>query len=561
MKHRQCLLAIQSRDRKGADRLLTRAARMIPFFCAVILSALAGARAAEGVVTKVAESFEAAPWVVDVWSKAKGQAALSTGAAPGEKCLEVEARFGGQGFEWFAVNPAAPLAIPGELKSVRLRAKTSDPRCAFFLKFKDGWGRSEAGKAKLEWVLPVKAADQWTTLEFAVPAGWVQPLTLDGLAAHNWDFQNEARTVKFWLAGLEVTTDLSQVDPETGLLKTWRPNAAESDPKKQVKEPPKTPLLSTEFSAAAVSNVFSRSAPSFLLAIRNWRAGKLAGKVACQVQDNAGQTVLQEELPVEAESTASLKLPLKLERFGLYTLSATLTLAGAAPQARKIAFAYLPDYRELSDAQKMASPYGLNVHGGNEKLRLEPFRAAGLVWFRDYAFSYEWLLRAKGADKRYAGWPYFPPLVRRYEDLGVKLLPCLQGSITPPQAKDGKAAPRIGPDRAWAQEIADLLSAFPKVTHWELSNEYDLKKENAAAEEPLQWANYRAYHKRFAEIIATLGNGEVTAVENGRAGIFPEREKQCVASGDFAALGVLNNHHYCGVDPPETNYGNFNTGF
>ena len=125
----------------------------------------------------------------------------------------------------------------------------------------------------------------------------------------------------------------------------------------------------------------------------------------------------------------------------------------------------------------------MNVHGGNEKLRLEPFRNAGMVWFRDYAFSYDWLLRAKGDDKRYAGWPYYPALIKRYEDLGVKLLPCLQGAIKPPQ---GAAKPALGPDRAWTREIADILNAFPKITHWELSNEYDLKKDNAAAEEAIQ---------------------------------------------------------------------------
>lgn len=525
---------------------------------------VAGVRAGEGAVTKVAETFESTPWVVDVWAKAKGRTALAADAAPegdSRKSLEVEVQFSGQGFEWFSVHPVLPLVVPGELKSVRLRAKTGDPRCTFLLKFKDGWGRTETGAAKLEWPLPVKTAGQWTTLEFKVPADWVQPLTIEGLAVHNWDFQKEARTIKYWLDHVEVTTDLAQVDPGAGVLKTWRANTAETDPKKQVKEPPKTPLVSTEFSAGAVSNVFSRAEPSFNIAIRNWNAGKLAGKVAYQVLDNAGQAVLQNEQTVSVESSVTLALPLKVERFGLYTLSATLTLADGAPQTTKVSFARLPDCRDLTGPQKAASPYGINVHGGNEKLRLEPFRAAGLVWFRDYAFSYEWLVRAKGADKRYAGWPFYPALVKRYEDLGLKLLPCLQGSMKPPQVKDGKAVGRVGPDRAWGQEIADIINAFPRITHWELNNEYDLKKEHAEAEEALKWAGYRAYHKKFGDLASVLGDGEVVAVENGRAGIWPERLKSCVASGDFAAIGVANSHHYCGVDPPETNYGNFNTGF
>jgi len=525
---------------------------------------LNSARAGESVVTKLAETFETTPWAVDVWAKARGKTALSDQVPPqtdSKKSLEVEVKFSGQGFEWFGVVPTVPLVIPGDMKTVSLRCKSSDPRCAFFLKFKDGWGRTEVGKTKLEWTLPVKAADQWTTAQFTVPADWVRPLTLDGVAAHNWDFQKEARTIRIWLAHIEVTTDISQVDPDTGALKTWRPNADEKDPKKQMKEPPRTPLLAADISTPEVSNVFSRAEPAATISLRNWKPGKLTGKAACLVQDAAGQTVSQQEQDVSVESTAALALPLKVERYGLYTLTVTLALAGEQPRTKKMVFARVPPWRDLSDAAKAASPYGVNVHGGNEKLRLEPFRAAGLVWFRDYAWSLEWLLRAKGDDKRYGGWPFYPKLLQRYQDAGVKVLPCLMKSVTPPEVKDGKVTGRIGPDRAWPREIADLLSAFPQLTHWELGNEYDLDKKHADAEELVQWANYRAYHKRFADVLTALGGGELVAVENGRAGIWPERLRACVASGDFANVGVANSHHYCGVEPPEVNYGNFNTGF
>ena len=77
----------------------------------------------------------------------------------------------------------------------------------------------------------------------------------------------------------------------------------------------------------------------------------------------------------------------------------------------------LPVPRELSRQQKLASPYGLNVHSG-EKVVLVPFRRAGIVWFREYAFSFDWLLRAKGKDGSYAGWPYYPKIVQAYQDAG-----------------------------------------------------------------------------------------------------------------------------------------------
>ncbi|MCY3021020.1 MAG: hypothetical protein NTW87_18550 [Planctomycetota bacterium] len=541
--------------------------RTCVLFVGLIVSLLCSsgaAQAGDGVVTKVAESFEAVPWQVDVWAKARGKTTLSDQVPPGtdsKKSLEVEVQFSGQGFEWFGVTPTVPLVVPGDLKTVSLRCRSNDPRCVLLLKFRDGWGRTETGKTKLEWPLPIKAADQWTTAQFNVPADWVRPLTLDGVGTHNWEFQNEARTIRFWLDHIEVTTDSAQVDADTGLLKTWRPNAEEKDPKKQLKEPPRTPLVAAEISTPEPSAVFSRTEPSACVSVRNWKPGKLAGKVTCQVQDGAGRSVLQQEQPLTVDSSAALALPLKVERFGLYNLTVTLALDGVPPRTKKMGFARQPAQRELTEAAKLATPYGLNFHGGNEKLRLEPFRAAGLVWFRDYAWAYDWLLRAKGADKKYAGWPFYPTMMQRYQDSGGKILACLMKSVTPPEVKDGKVTGRIGPDRAWAMEIADVISAFPQITHWELGNEYDLEKKHADAEEPIQWSNYRAYHKRFGDILAAIGGGELVAVENGRAGIWPERDKACIASGDFATIAVINSHHYCGVEPPELNYGNFNTGF
>jgi hypothetical protein len=520
--------------------------------------------AGEGPVTKLAESFDAAPWALGAWNKAAGKTALSADVPPGvksEKSLEIETVFSGQGFEWFGVSPASPLVVPGDMKSVTLRAKVSDTRFPLALKFKDGWGRVEVGKTKLEYGIPFKDKDTWITATFTVPADWVRPLTIDGFSTHNWNAQNDKNTVRFWVDQLEITTDTSGVDAETGVLKSWKPNADENDPKKKVTEAPRTPLINAEFTTPVPSNVFSRQAPSVTLSLRNWTVGALTGKALCTVEDAAGQKVFAHEQPVSADSAASYALPLKTERFGLYTLRATLELEGRKPLTRKMTFAHLPPYPELTDAQKQASPYGMNVHGGKETLRIEPFRNAGMVWFRDYAFNFEWMVRAKGADKRYGGWPWYPALVKRYADAGVKVLPCLMGSIKAPEVKDGKVTGPIGPDRAWGLEIADILSAFPQMTHWELSNEYDLDKKHAEAESLIEWRNYRVHHKRFAEIVSALGAGEVVAVENGRAGIWPERLRACVSSGDFANVGVANVHHYCGVEAPEANYGNFNTGF
>ena len=318
-------------------------------------------------------------------------------------------------------------------------------------------------------------------------------------------------------------------------------------------------MIVADISSGEQSNVFTLGQPQVRVRLQNWKPGVLTGKLACRLTDAAGDLIEQFERPITIDSSAGLAVPLKTERFGLYTLAAKLTLSDGADRAEQMVLARLPAAKDLSEKQKLASPYGLNVHSGS-KIVLEPFRKAGIVWFREYAFEYDWLLRAKGEDGKYAGWPYYPKIVAAYQQSGGKCLPVIQHSIKPPVVVNGKAAGRIGPDRQWTREICSLVNAFPELSHWELSNEYDLPADNYKPEEAIDWANYRAYHRQFANILDLLGGGELVAVENGRAGIWPQRVRRCVQSGDFDHIAVVNSHHYCGADPPETNLANFNMG-
>jgi hypothetical protein len=293
--------------------------------------------------------------------------------------------------------------------------------------------------------------------------------------------------------------------------------------------------------------------------LRNWKPGELSGRLTGRLCDAAGTLVDEFERPISADSSASVALPLKAERFGLYTLSSGLSLSDGSRRSEKLVLARLPAGEELTAQQKLASPYGLNVHSGG-KIALVPFRQAGIVWFREYAFSYDWLLRAKGDDGRYAGWPDFRKIVGAYAEADCLCLPVLQKSIKPPEIAEGKAAGRVGPDRQWIREICSIINAFPQIAYWELDNEYDLPADHWKAEQQIDWANYRAYHRQFADILKLLGGGELAAVENGRAGIWPQRLLRCVQSGDFQHVAVVNSHHYCGPDAPETNLGNFNMG-
>lgn len=511
-------------------------------------------------VHKVAETFDDTAWPADTSSTATARSSLSDDVPDGVKSaasMQLEAQFSGQGFQWCGVSTR--LTLPGDAKAVSLRSKRSDKRYSFFMKLTDGWGRTTVGKQKLEWGVPAEANGEWQAATFTVPRDWVRPITITGFGVHNWFARNVKSTVRFWVDHLEVVTDVSAVDPATGLLEGWRPNPEEEDPQK--KQPPRTPLLVFRLSTPEVSNVFSRKPPAAEVLIRNWRAATLRGEVAWCVLDDAGKAVCAKKEPVAVDSTVGLRLWPEVARFGLYRLEARLKLAGEKERVEGLVFARVPPYADLTEAQKTASPYGMNVHGGSTRMVVLPFRKAGIIWFRDYAFQFPTLTRAKGGDRRYAGWPWYPPLIQRYFDAGVRLLPCSQKAIQAPKVADGKVVGRIGPDRAWIREIADFINAFPQVTHWELGNEYELNKENARAEELCGWRNYQAYHRTFGEVLTLLGAGEVTAVEQGRAGIWPARIRQCVESGAFDPIAVVNSHHYCGVEPPETNFGNFNTGF
>ena len=163
-------------------------------------------------------------------------------------------------------------------------------------------------------------------------------------------------------------------------------------------------------SSGQESNVFTRTDPEVRIRLQNWKPGELTGKLAGRLLDVSGRQVDRFDRAVAVDSSASLASPLKAPRFGLYTLIAKLTLSDGTERSEQMIVARLPADRDLTEQQKLASPYGLNVHSG-AKVVLVPFRKAGIVWFREYAFSYDWLLRARGDDGRYAGWPNYPKIV------------------------------------------------------------------------------------------------------------------------------------------------------
>lgn len=530
--------------------------RIASIFAALLILLSSSVSEAE-LVSRVLESFDRCVWN-SAWSKAPGQITIANEHSPdlsNGKSMCIEVHFSGKGFEWFSVKPAKPIWIPGEAKSITVRYKVNSTGYMLALEFLDGWRRTEVNGKRLSWVLPVKTVGQWRTETFTVPKDWLRPIAISGLNIHNWDRQNEAFVLTVLIDQIEVTTDLSATDLQTGLPKSWLPNPNERD-KGKLQQPP-VPLLQTELTSSAMNHVFAGQKPTVVFRLWDWLPKPRQGKVDLKVLDFVGKEVFSERRMVSSSGFIEEVFPLPLKRFGWYQAKVALTISDGTERSEQLAFAFIPPPRELTETEKLISPYGLNVHGGREKLAIETFRKSGIVWFRDYAFGFETMKQAKG-DGRFDGWPWYHQLLWRYQKAGAKLLACLQGAIRRPKPQDGRLSSDIGPGPAWRQEVATIIAAFPQITHWELDNEYDFPQENRKTEEQINWANYRAYHKAFAEIIDAIGGGTLSAVEQGQAGIFPARIKLFVESGDFERIKVVNVHHYCGSDAPELNIVNFN---
>ncbi|RYX85882.1 hypothetical protein EON83_03760 [bacterium] len=509
------------------------------------------------VVRKVAEPFDNQAWRISDDSSAGGSTQVSADVADelrdGAKgSLDFEAAFSGKGFEFFKGVPTQPLVIPGVTQEISVWVR-GDSKYGWVIQLRDGWGRTEVGGKKLEWSLAKELDGKWRKATLKVPADWIQPISIDGVLGHNYGHTTEKVNSVLHLDQLEVENDISDVDAETGALKSWVAPPPAADAKAPVVKQPVAPLLQMKVEATEAHNVFSGVAPQFLLGAKNWRPQVANGTLNWKVVDWNGATVKSGNAPLKVEDNLALALPIDATKFGVYRLESSVKWADGKSLDISQPFAIIPVARPLTDAEKDASPYGLNVLSARQPMP-ETFRKAGIVWFRDYGFNYEWMVRAKGGDRSYSGWPWYPKIVKSYENSGARVLANLQKAIKPPS--DGK----VGPDQAWTRELVDIENAFPSIRAFELDNEYDLNRENINAEEAIGWKNYGSYHKKFGEVTQLLGDGKFIAAENGRAGIWPERVRKQIESGAFDSIGVINSHYYAGVPAPEVSATNYNTG-
>lgn len=512
--------------------------------CALVIGGLTPSVEAQ-TSSKDITTFSPQDWKTSADNRAPGKY-----VALEDSGMEVQIDYSGKGFEYHRMESKYPVAIPGELKNVDVLINMSNPGAGAKLTLVDAYG---------EWHnidFPKFKSETWENVSIPVPEDIPQPVKIHGFMFHNWGTKTQKTDVEVELRNLAVVTDLSQADPQTGRYLNWKPDPTGKDSKT---EAPETPLFTANFSSTAPGNFFAGTDAELILNIRNWRQQPAQVKATVTVTDPSGQTIFTETIEQTVEGSEQFQWSPPVEKYGPHRAEVLIENQGFEPAEAYLIFAEGPKPHDLTEAQKMASPYGMNVHGA-QGLFITPFRNAGIVWFRDYAFDFEWLKRAKKNNRNFSGWPGYPGIVQTYADEGAMVLPILAHSIPQPEIVDGKVTGNTPPNRAWVAHLAEILDGFPQYTYWELDNEYDLKPEIRKAEEQLDWAHYESYHKVFGESVHLLGFGELKAVENGRWGIHPDLVEQAVQNGSFADIDVVNTHHYPGVDAPEVNVKNFNTG-
>ena len=517
-------------------------------------------------VEVVAVDFERGVWQTDQYNKASGTAAL-VGDVPAalknsKQALQAKISFSDKGFEWFSVTPNEPLYIPGKTKRVSLWAKTSNPQFGLSVGFHNSWYQGKQDGKDLKASFNFKQANTWQRFDFQVPADWRQPIAIAGVSSHNWSTKGTAHDVEIHVDNISVETDISGLD-ENGQIPGWTANPKERSGEKKVH--PRTPLFALSAQPSELCGVYTDQDPSFMLSIRSWYGKPVDGDLNISVRDHAGTVIHKEKRSIKFSDVFAESLDLKKGAYGQYFLDLELAFDGKS-EKKSVRFAQLPTPVALTDAQRDVSPYGLNVHGGRAVL-VTPFTKAGITWFRDYVFNKSHAGIARGKDGQYNGWPYYKPLIAKYKEHNVRVLGTRGGKMRGITEEMVKAGEFPALPKAWLDEFEELVNAFPYIHHWEIDNEYDLHGKDGKwgqykeLEGKCAWKNYGVNHRDFGKMMKRVTGGKKMAVENGRAGIWPDLLAQQVDSGDFDEIQVANVHHYSGIESAEVNYGNFNTGF
>ena len=292
--------------------------------------------------------------------------------------------------------------------------------------------------------------------------------------------------------------------------------------------------------------------PRFTISAYSWTGGENLVTFEAKTVTSDGCETPFEIAPLKVAGSGTRTIDLPAKEPGAYKV---VIAAKGFPKDVLLESRYvmcLP-HRDLSPEEKRASFYGINAHGG-DFIGYARWGRLGFSWMRDYAYTFDWMKRARGAGD-YGGWPWYPKLVKGAEDAGLLTLACLmQSPRFPDDAR--RDNPLLVPDNEWRRDLALIVSSFPQIPAFELDNELDLRMKTPWEE---YGAGYAAYHRTFAEVVKAC-RPDAFAVSQGAAGIHVGRDGGLVKDGSFAQIDVVNGHHYCGVVAPEESKSNLNTG-
>ncbi len=469
-------------------------------------------------------------WQLSDWHTADGQIAGSDERPPEATSqaasLQLTATYSGKDFQYITFAPVSAL-IPGDARKITLWAKRLSDGHSWALRFIDAQGRDKVGNTKLEKAIATPLG-QWQQISFDLPDEWERPIAFGGIVAHNWSRKQEKADAALLLHDLRLHTDIAAIGDVNQ-------------------------LVSLKVESGFERNIFvAGDALAYRVGIDSWLGKPLQGLMRSTILDMNDATIATTEVPFRIEESAALHLPLQVDAFGVYRANLSVTLDGGIAYSGSSRFAYLPAPHQLTVEQKLRSPWGINIHGGKEGVAYNGIARTGYTWVRDYAYAFDWMVRARGTDGNYAAWPWYPRMNAKLEESGLMLLACLMHSISHP-VKEGILAPT----QQWKRDLLHILWAFPQYTAWEIDNEYDLHYRRD--EEQRNWTSYDDFHSLFGKTVNFVDNTD-WAVENGTAGIHPERVRQSIARGAFDEIDVVNAHFYCGTAPPEIAIRNANTG-
>ena len=506
--------------------------------CTVLIAFAVGltsgsAQSQTRVIERTLDSFETAVWKEGAYNRAKGETRLVEDV-PAElkgksrRAMEVRVHYAGTGFQFYGVCPLQ-TRVPGKLRKVSLWVKPMTPGYSWSLKFKDRDGKEAADGGKLETGLG-RTVGKWTRVDFRIPGEWKQPVSISSIASHNWSRKNDKQTASLIVDELRVTTDLAGVDPTN------------------------TKLLSIRLGSDMARNVFTRGEEVRLnFTIDSWLGKPLTGQLQWEIRRQGGEVWEDKAAPLSFRDIHQAPLVLNPPELGAHQVELAAKLSTGATVKTSMRFSYIPPPHSYTQAEKEASPYGTNIHGGVPGVSYKALAKTGFTWIRDYAYSLDWLIKSRGDSGLYRGWPWYDRMDAQIQESGLVLLADLMGSIRRPVTVEGK----LEPDRAWRADLMHILASFPQYSFWELDNEYDLKHRDE--EEARKWSSYAAYHEAFGRIVNLLDE-KMLAVEQGNGGIYPERTRDLILRGAFDHIDVANGHFYCGTDAPEVARKNRNVG-